>query len=160
MIFVTLGSQKFQFNRLLKILDGLIENHVINQEVFAQIGYSDYRPQHYAYTKFLNRNDFLQKIRQSDYVITHGGAGAIISAVKARKKIIVVPRLAKFGEHVDDHQMQLVEQFDNMGIITSCYDCSTLQIAFEKARDKVLMPYESNTSGIIQSIEAFLKAIG
>lgn len=42
MIFITLGSQKFQFNRLLKALDDLVEEGAIQEEVFAQIGYSDY----------------------------------------------------------------------------------------------------------------------
>ena len=36
MIFITLGSQKFQFNRLLKKVDDLIESGVIKEEVFAQ----------------------------------------------------------------------------------------------------------------------------
>lgn len=49
MIFITLGSQKFQFNRLLQAVDQLIEKSVIEDEVFAQIGYSDYQPKHYAY---------------------------------------------------------------------------------------------------------------
>ena len=48
MIFITLGSQKFQFNRLLKEIDRLIETGVIKDEVFAQIGYSDYQPKHFS----------------------------------------------------------------------------------------------------------------
>ena len=40
-IFITLGSQKFQFNRLLKAVDELCENQIVDAEdVFAQIGYS------------------------------------------------------------------------------------------------------------------------
>ena len=54
MIFVTLGSQKFQFNRLLKAIDGL----EVEEEIFAQIGYSDYIPVNYSYKTFLDRNEF------------------------------------------------------------------------------------------------------
>ena len=52
MIFVTTGSQKFQFNRLLQKIDLLIEEGMIREEVFAQIGVSDYQPKHYEYCRF------------------------------------------------------------------------------------------------------------
>ena len=107
MIFITLGSQKFQFNRLLKAIDKLIEQGKIKEEVFAQIGYSDYQPINYNYKQFLDRDEFASMEGRADIVITHGGTGAIIGAVKKGKKVIAVPRLAKYGEHVDDHQKNL-----------------------------------------------------
>lgn len=58
MIFITLGSQKFQFNRLLKAVDDLVQRKIIKEDVFAQIGYSDYQPQNYSYKKFLDRDEF------------------------------------------------------------------------------------------------------
>ena len=121
MIFITLGSQKFQFNRLLKSVDELIEGG-LDEEVFAQIGYSNYKPKNYKYKEFLDREEFSEVINCSDIVITHGGTGAIIGAVKKRKKVIAVPRLAKYGEHVDDHQLQLVSQFRELDLIYSCED--------------------------------------
>ena len=48
MIFITLGSQKFQFDRLLKEVDRLIADGVIQEKVFAQIGASEYLPQNYT----------------------------------------------------------------------------------------------------------------
>ena len=116
-IFVTLGSQKFQFNRLLKAIDELYEKKIITLDVFAQIGYSDYLPKNYRYKKFLDRDEFNNEMENADIVITHGGTGAIIGAVKKGKKVIAVPRLAKYGEHVDDHQLQLIEQFDDLNLI-------------------------------------------
>jgi len=71
MIFVSLGSQKFQFNRLLYFIDSLIEEGVIKEDVFAQIGNSDYKPNLFKYDDFLSRNDYIDKIKQSSYVITH-----------------------------------------------------------------------------------------
>ncbi|MDD6363055.1 MAG: glycosyltransferase [Lachnospiraceae bacterium] len=72
MIFVTLGSQKFQFNRLLEAIDSLITAGAITEEVFAQTGYSDYVPVHYDYRKFLDGTEFREKMKQADTVITHG----------------------------------------------------------------------------------------
>ena len=118
MIFVTLGSQKFQFNRLLKAVDEL----QTDEKIFAQIGYSDYKPQNYTYKEFLDREEFAAWEEKADIVITHGGTGAIIGAVKKGKKVIAVPRLAKYGEHVDDHQIQLIKQFKDLNLIYSCMD--------------------------------------
>ena len=72
MIFVTLGSQKFQFDRLLKKIDELIQNGELKDKVFAQIGYCDYVPQNYEYKKFLNREEFGMSMEKSSIVITHG----------------------------------------------------------------------------------------
>ena len=126
MIFVTTGSQKFQFNRLLQKIDLLIEEGMIREEVFAQIGVSDYQPKHYEYCRFLDREGFTGKLRECRMVITHGGTGVIIGAVKQGKKVIAVPRLASYGEHVDDHQVQLLREFDGMNLICACYDSEKL----------------------------------
>lgn len=156
MIFVTLGSQKFQFNRLLAAVDKLIVKNVINDEVFAQTGCSDYRPENYKYKQFLDRNEFEEWENKCDIMITHGGTGAIIGAVKKGKKVIAVPRLAKYGEHVDDHQLQLLKQFEDMDIIESCYDLNKLEEAVEVARKKEYKQYVSNTKKIIDSIESYI----
>lgn len=86
MIFITLGSQKFQFNRLLKEIDALILDGVIKDEVFAQTGYSDYRPKNFNFKNFLDRDEFALMMQKANLVITHGGTGAIIGAVKKEKK--------------------------------------------------------------------------
>lgn len=71
---------------------------------------------------------------KADIVITHGGTGAIIGAVKKGKKVIAVPRLAKYGEHVDDHQLQLVKQFDDLNLICPCGDTNELAEAIETVK--------------------------
>ena len=152
MIFVTLGSQKFQFNRLLKAVDELDTE----EEIFAQIGYSDYKPQHYKYKEFLDREEFAAWEEKADIVITHGGTGAIIGAVKKGKKVIAVPRLAKYGEHVDDHQIQLIKQFKDLDLIYACMD-GDLQKALEVVKNTTYNEYKSNTKTIIKSLEEFIE---
>lgn len=159
MIFITLGSQKFQFNRLLKAVDDLVQRKIIKEDVFAQIGYSDYQPQNYSYKKFLDRDEFARMEEKSEIVITHGGTGAIIGSVKKDKKVIAVPRLAKFGEHVDDHQLQLLDEFEKMQIIVACYDTDKLEDAYRLVQTKKLKKYKSNQKRIIDSIEEFLTGI-
>ena len=156
MIFVTLGSQKFQFDRLLRKIDELIDQGIITDEVFAQIGASGYIPHNFEYTRFMDREEFSENIENASLVITHGGTGVIIGAVKKGKKVIAVPRLSKYGEHVDDHQLQLLHQFDDLGIICSCYDVEKLDESIREVKNKIYKPYVSNTQAIIDSIEKFL----
>ena len=156
MIFVTVGSQKFQFNRLLKEIDKLIEKGIITEGVFAQVGASDYAPQHYADKAFLDKEEFADWQDKCDIVITHGGTGAIIGAIKKGKKVIAVPRLEKYGEHVDDHQLQLLRQFEGMGIIDVCYDINRLGESYKSISDAHFQTYESNTQRFIDSIEEFI----
>lgn len=159
MIFITLGSQKFQFNRLLKAVDELVERGKIKEEVFAQIGYSDYQPVNYKYKKFLDRDEFASMEGKADIVITHGGTGAIIGAVKKGKKVIAVPRLAKYGEHVDDHQLQLIEQFKEQNLICGLQDCSQLGEGLQFVKQHEFNAYQSNTKTIIDSIERYINRI-
>lgn len=160
MIFVTLGSQKFQFNRLLKEIDSLVKKGVITEEVFAQSGYSDYAPKHYDYKQFLSREEFAQWEAKADTIITHGGTGAIIGAVKKRKKVIAVPRLAQYGEHVDDHQLQLIEQFKEQNLICGLSDVTELENGLEYIKTHTFAVYESNTQTIIDAIEDALESWG
>lgn len=156
MIFVTLGSQKFQFNRLLKAVDDLVESGTITEEVFAQSGYSDYRPRNYKYKQFLDREEFDAIEGQADVIITHGGTGAIIGAIKKGKKVIAVPRLANYGEHVDDHQLQLIEQFTTQNLVCGIENCDDLGEALCYVNAHIFDAYESNTEMIIQSIEKYI----
>lgn len=156
MIFITVGSQKFQFNRLLRKMDELVERKVITESVFAQIGYSDYKPLHYEYLEFLNQEDFNKKIEMSRLVVTHAGTGAIINSLKQNKKVIAIPRMSKYGEHVDDHQVQLVNEFKELNFIEPIYEIEELENAIQRVDKKTYNIYKSNTEIILKSIEEFI----
>ena len=160
MIFVTVGSQKFQFDRLLQKLDQLVEQGVIRDEITAQIGVSQYLPKHYAYVPFMDREVFAKTVDACSVMITHGGTGAIIGAVKKKKKVIAVPRLAQFGEHVDDHQLQLIHQFDDLNLICPCYDMEKLGECCQKIGSMEFKEYVSNTHRIVDSIEDYIRQLG
>lgn len=159
MIFVTLGSQKFQFNRLLIEIDRLIEEGKITERVFAQTGYSDYEPRNYEYKNFLDRDEFGNIMSKCNKVITHGGTGAIISAVKEGKKVIAVPRLAKFAEHVDDHQLQIIEQFVDMNFIKGVNENVELSSIIDTIDSEEFEIYKSNTNKIVKVIDKFISNI-
>ena len=145
MIFVTVGSQKFQFDRLIKAVDALVESGAVAGGAFAQTGACTYVPEHMEYEPFLDRETFREHMDACDVVVTHGGTGAIINAVKDGKKVIAVPRLSLCGEHVDDHQLEIVKQFGVMGLIEPCMDPNDIYEAYERVLSKSYLPYRSNT---------------
>ena len=159
MIFITVGSQKFRFDRLLKTIDDLIEKGVITERVFAQTGCCEYIPKNYPYKAFLNRDEFSDYQEQADIVITHGGTGAIIGAVKKGKKVIAVPRRAEYGEHVDDHQLQLIGQFKDQNLILGLSGCEEIEDALKSIGEKEFDSYESNTQRYLNRIEDYINKL-
>jgi len=137
-------------------LDKLVEEKKISNDIFAQIGYSDYKPKNYEFKEFLDREQFAEIMERCEIVITHGGTGAIVGAVKREKKVIAVPRLAKFGEHVDDHQLQIIDQFTDMNFIVGVKETNEIYEALEQLKTIEFKKYISNTENIIKSIEEFL----
>lgn len=160
MIFVTVGSQKFQFDRLVKAVDDMVATGVVEGRVFAQTGACTYVPKHMGHEAFLDREAFRACMTACDVVVTHGGTGAIISAVKDGKKVIAVPRRADFGEHVDDHQAEIVRQFGEMGLIESCMDPADLPEAYARVLSKDYLPYKSNTARFCADLSEYIDSIG
>lgn len=159
MIFITLGSQKFQFNRLLKEIDKLIGDKKLGSDVYAQIGYSDYLPENYEYKKFLSRDEFSNIINKSDIVITHGGTGAIIGALKKGKKVIAIPRLSKYKEHVDNHQLDIVNEFAKKGLILSSENIEELGLKIKEIESLNFEKYISNTNNFVNDIEEYIEKL-
>lgn len=117
MIFVTVGSRNYQFDRLFKKLDELYENGTLAEPMFAQVGTSEYKPQHYEYKDFITPEEFVEKINEASIVVSHGASGSIMKALNAGKKVIAVTRLEKYNEHINDHQIQNNEAFSSNGYV-------------------------------------------
>jgi len=155
LIFITLGSREYQFNRLLKAVDELIESGTITEKVFAQIGQSDYVPRNYKYVDFLSPQDFSEYQDKATIIITHGGTGAIVSALKKGKKVIAVPRLAKYKEHTDNHQQQITRMMKEMLYIESLEDIYELGDKIITIKNCNLKPYDRE-SKVLEIINEFI----
>lgn len=95
----------------------MISQGRLKETVFAQIGYSDYRPQNYEFIDFLPKDKFEEKIEECSLLITHSGVSSIISGLNKNKPIIVYPRLKKYKEHVDDHQLEIAKSFADLNYV-------------------------------------------
>ncbi|WP_192986685.1 PssE/Cps14G family polysaccharide biosynthesis glycosyltransferase [Carnobacterium mobile] len=156
MIFVVLGTQKFQCNRLLKELDNLIEHCKIKEPVFAQTGYSDYKPLNYKYTDFMDKNEFEDNIKNCNLLITHSGVGTIITGMKFEKPIIVFPRLKEFKEHIDNHQLEIAETFSKQSFVLLCGKKDSLEEQIAKSDLYTFKHYISQREKNVSVIKEFL----
>lgn len=159
MIFVAVGTQKFQFNRLLKAIDDLIAQGQLPDEVFAQIGHSDYIPQNYRYKDFLSKDEFASCISSCDILVTHSGVATIIAGLKLEKPVVVIPRLSRYGEHVDDHQLQIAESFSDKNFVFMCKNLDNLAQSIHQAGTHQFSKYVSQRDQVAQTIRDYLKTI-
>lgn len=136
MIFVTVGSRNYSFDRLFKKIDELFEEGVLTDSMFAQMGTSMYKPKHYEYKDFISPDEFTEKVEKADIVVSHGASGSIMKALNAGKKVIAVTRLAKYGEHINDHQIQNNESFSaNQYVLMADLELSNLGECFQRIYD-------------------------
>ena len=136
MIYVTLGTQKFQFDRVLKKLDQLIESKCIKDELVVQCIYHTYKPKNFDVFKLKPIEEVEEILKKSKLVITHAGTGSLIQCIKFKKRTVVVPRLVNFGEHVDNHQSEISKVFQvkgNATVITEIDDLDMYVKDYSKA---------------------------
>lgn len=158
MIFVTVGSQKFPFDRLIQRVDQMLEGGVLGEEVFIQTGTSDYVPR-CRHQPFCEREQFEELLEACSILITHGGAGTMVEAVKRGKRVVAVPRLARYGEHVDDHQLELAGRFDAMNLLCACVDIERLPEAVRDVRTRSFAKFRSNTERFLASLDGCIRTL-
>lgn len=159
MIFITVGTQKFQFNRLLKAMDELVSGGRIAEKVYAQTGHCDYQPRNFRFSPFLNKEEFNRCVAGCDLLVTHSGVATIITGMKYRKPIIVMPRLARYGEHVDDHQVQIAESFGNKNYVLYAKDESQLPELVSISKTHAFDQYVSCRDEMVGTIRAYMRSL-
>jgi UDP-N-acetylglucosamine transferase subunit ALG13 len=127
MIFVTVGTHQQPFERLIRALGALDGGSLV-----VQYGYAEPPAGVAEAVDFMPFPEMLRHFDEADAVITHAGVGSILCATNAGHVPIVVPRLKRHGEHVDDHQMQLVRELDRVGRVIVVEDVATLPAALER----------------------------
>lgn len=159
MIFITLGTQDKPFNRLLEAVDKAINDGLIKDEVVVQAGCTKYESENMKIFDLIPMDDFDELMNKTDLLITHGGVGSIITGLKRDKKVIAVPRLAKYGEHVNDHQLQIIERFNEAGYIIGITEMDELESALEKIKDFHPNKYTSNTENMIKTVTDYIDSL-
>lgn len=156
MILVMLGTQKNSFYRLLEEIQKCIDKKVINEEVVVQAGSTKFKSKDMKIFDLISTRKLNKLIKESNYVITHGGVGSIVTCLKMGKKVIAVPRFHKYEEHVNDHQLQIIQTFDGQGFIKGISQVSDLESAIKNINNFEPAKFMSNTNNIIKIIENFI----
>ncbi|WLR61559.1 PssE/Cps14G family polysaccharide biosynthesis glycosyltransferase [Guptibacillus hwajinpoensis] len=159
MIFVTVGTQKFQMDRLFYKLDKLVEEGHITDTIVAQIGYSRYQPKNFKTYKMLDSKTIHEMYLKSSVIITHGGTSSIISALKLNKKVIAIPRQKKYQEHVDDHQIEIVSAFKENNFIAMCTEVENLLDIYHSIKSIEFRQYDFNNEYLKNDISNYLEML-
>lgn len=163
MIFVTVGTHEQQFDRLVKAMDDLRGDGSLDEEVVIQTGYSTYDPKHCEWSRLYPYQEMVRLVAEARIVVTHGGPSSFIMPLQVGKVPIVVPRQKRFGEHVNDHQVEFCRAVkERMGNIILVDDVQELQENIEKYSSMVLgldIKQNSNNAQFIIEFEALVKKI-
>ncbi|MFQ6137007.1 MAG: PssE/Cps14G family polysaccharide biosynthesis glycosyltransferase [Candidatus Hydrothermarchaeales archaeon] len=155
MIFATVGTHNQDFTRLVKKADEIAGK--IDERVVIQTGHTRYEPKNAEHFDFGSRKTLQRFNEEARIIVTHGGAGSIIFALRFHKPTIVVPRLKKFGEHINDHQLELTRELEERGKVVGVYDMDDLEKKIE-----AISSFEVEDSGkprLIMMIKDYLRSL-
>ncbi len=161
MILVMLGTQNNSFQRLLEEIDTLMDKHVIQEEVVVQAGYTKYSPRNkkMRILDFTSKEELDKLEQEANFIITHGGVGSIITSLEKGKKVIAVSRLHEYGEHVNNHQKEIVHKFNENGNIIGITSVEKLEEAIKQIQDFEPKPYIPDNHKMLKIIEEFIDHI-
>lgn len=160
MILVTLGTQDKSFDRLLRAIDKNIENGNIKDKVLVQAGftYKTYKSKNMEMFDYVDTKTMSDLVSECDFLISHAGAGSILTALENNKKIIVVPRQSKYGEHNNDHQLEIAEKFEHDGHVIYLRDLKKLDKALKDIKKFKPTKLDHNKE-MLDTIENFIDNI-
>ncbi len=159
MILVMLGTQNNSFHRLLEEIDKLIQKNIIKDEVVVQAGYTKYKSDSMKIFDLISKEELDKLQEKADLIITHGGVGSIITSLNKGKKVIAVARRHEYDEHVNNHQEEIVETFNQKGYIVGIKNVEDLENAIIRINKFEPKKYEHDNSKMLKIIEGFIEKI-
>lgn len=159
MILVLLGTQNNSFHRLLEEIEKLIEQEIIQEEVIVQAGHTKYETKNMEIFDLISKEELEKYQENARIIITHGGVGSIISSIEKGKKVIAIPRLHEYGEHVNNHQKEIVKRFSEQGCIIGIENVNQLKESIIKIEEFEPKKYEHNNEKMLKTIEEYIESI-
>jgi UDP-N-acetylglucosamine transferase subunit ALG13 len=158
LIFITLGTQRFPFNRIIEQVGDLRKTY--KGDIVIQSGYTECDLKGVLSQKFMDSELFVNFIKAADIVVSHGGTSSIIKSLEAQKKVIAAPRLQKYKEHVDDHQLDICLTFEEKGYIAVLKDGEHIIDKIESVKNQTFEKYESNKRDLLNDITNYIERVG
>ena len=129
----------------------------MQEEVVIQAGYTKYQSPNMKILDFISKEELEEWQNKADVIITHGGVGSILSSITKGKKVIAIPRLHQYEEHVNDHQKEIVELFNEKGYIIGKQGIEDLEEALKEVKEFKPQKYQSNHDKMLKIIEEFIE---
>ncbi|WP_252312075.1 PssE/Cps14G family polysaccharide biosynthesis glycosyltransferase [Sinobaca sp. H24] len=156
MIFVILGTHELPFTRLLNEVERLKKEGFIEDEIIVQNGNTPFKSGYMELRPFVTFEQMDQLFDEARLIITHAGTGSVITGLKKKKKVIAAPRLEKYGEHNDDHQLQLTESFTEQGHILKWGEGDNLLELIHQSETFEPKPFQSKQEQMFSVIKKFI----
>ena len=158
MIFLTVGTQ-FPFDRFIRAVDNIFDQGLIDEEIFAQIGETSYKPRNFESVASLEKKVFDECFKKASSVMSHAGIGTITVALKNHKPLLVMPRMKRYKEHVNDHQVATAKKFEELGHILAVYDVKDLPNGIRKLKNFIPRERKASPDAIAERIRRFLNKL-
>jgi len=158
MIFLTVGTQ-FPFDRLVKAVDEVAGKNGFDERIVAQIGDSSYHPENFDAAQSVEKALFDQHFAEADSIISHAGMGTITMALDHRKPLLVMPRLKKYGEVVNDHQLAIAGKFEQLGYLLVAYGAEDVPEKMEQLMSFVPQERRPSAEVVAARISTFLNEL-
>lgn len=144
MVFATIGTQKQKFDRFLDII--LKSKELQNEKIVVQMGGNKYDNTNdkIEIKSYISSDEFEKYMNEADLIICHGGVGTIFTALERGKNVIVIPRLKKYGEHINDHQVDICKQLQDEGYILYLSDGEDIDEKIRILKSKKLKKYANS----------------
>ena len=155
MIFLTVGTQ-FPFDRLVRAVDDIVGEGLISETVFGQIGENACRPGNFEAVPTMEKADFDKHIKEASAIIGHAGMGTITMALTNKKPLLALPRLKKYGEVVNDHQVGIAKRFSELGHILTANGVEELPDGIRRLHDFVPKQRRPAPNAVADRIRRFL----
>lgn len=157
MILVTVGTHTDGFCRVVEAMDRIAVQ--IDEEVVMQIGTTPYRPHTARWFTFTTQKEMEALCEQARVIVSHAGAGSILTALRHKKPLIVIPRLQKYGEHIDDHQLELAEALSQANMLLVANETAEIPEMLDVGAS--FTPRTSNGSPLVECLrKAVLTGVG
>jgi len=127
MIFVITGTEQFPFDRFVQEIDRLKRDGTFLDDVFVQLGSCQYVPRHCSWERYIGFDEMANRIQDATLIIAHAGAGTTLLCLKMMKRPILVTRMKKYREHIDDHQVHFARNFEANGHVDVAYEIDDLR---------------------------------
>lgn len=155
-LFVPLGTQKFPFGRLIEALNDLVRKGVYAPEdIIMQSSMYPVEPL-FKHVGLIPSDEFDNYMREAEVVITHSGVNSIISCMNLGKPLLVAPRREEYGEHVDDHQVEIARLMQDKYDVLVLFDFENLEVRIEQAKVHKYKVWESHRDSLIEALKKLI----